>query len=309
MKTVFSSLIFLFCGVVSLTAQGFQFSQIDLNRTLHHAAAPALIEQKGQLLAAYRSAWTKQIPFRNLLLSYDHRVNDFTIGARLNQQDAGSASLKMLGILVDVTYKKQLNESGDFIAFGLNGGIMQRRFQAQDFQFDSQYVEGLGVDSGLDHGEAFLNTNHNIPTLQVGILGKKYFNRLNVLAGLSINNVNKPSASFYEMSSVELDRAIFTFTEITLPWSERLLGTVYLSFNASQHAKEQLVALKVSYRMTEKNWIHFSVGSRINQAFVLAAGLQFAQSTITASYDFNHTTLSNLEGFGGAFELSARHNF
>jgi len=309
MKTSLIILVGFFLGTLTLGAQGFQSSQIDLHQHLQQAASPALPESNAKLWLAYRSAWNGQTPFRNMLLSYQHKVKAFSIGAKIRQNDAGAISLKSSKILLDISYKKLLNEQGDFLALGVSGGVLQQRFKEQSFQFDNQYTEGSGFDAGVASGEAFITDNQLVPLINVGLIAKKKFNRLATTFGLSLNQINKPSIGFYQNKSASLPLETSVFTQVELPWSDRFQGTVYLAFLKSSLQDEQMVGLEIDYKCADKYWLKLGAVSKINEAFILSAGLQFYKSTLMFSYDFNLARLSEIEGFNGVFELTASHDF
>ena len=309
MKSIFIYLFCFFIGTINSFAQDFKFAQLDQNIKINNAASPGLIKQKAELILGYRSRWTKASPFRDLMISYDHKVKNFNIGTSIIQNDAGKASLKSTKVLLNFGYKKQLTESGDFIALGLNGGILQQRFQEQLFQFDNQYTEGSGYDSGVDNGEDFSNTNQALPVLNIGLVGKKYFNRLSITLGVSLNNINKPSTGFYteQMESLPMETALFS--KITIPWSERFEGNIFLAYQKHKFSNERIVGFQLNSKLTEANWIHFALSSRIGEAIVIESGYQYQQSTFILSYDIGNNMLSEIEGFKNVFELSFKNNF
>lgn len=309
MKAFFIILISSFLGSLTAAAQGFQYAQIALNRHAQQAADPALTEGNAQLYLAYRSAWNGQTPFRNMLISYQHKIKSFSIGAKVLQQDAGTTSLKSGKVLLDLSYKKKLNEMGDFLALGVSGGLLQNRFKEQSFQFDNQYTEGLGFDATTASEEVLLSDNQAVAVFNVGLVARKQFNRLEAMVGLSLNQINKPSIGFYQESTAILYPETSIFTQVKLPWSERLQGIVYLAFLQSKISKEQIAALQIDYKCADQYWLRFGAASKLNEAFILSLGFRFYKTTLMFSYDLNHTMLADIQGFNGAFELSAQHDF
>ncbi len=302
MKKIVLVYLFFFIGVYGI-AQDFQFSQLEANQALNIPAAFALNEANGQIDLAYRSLNVEMTPFRTMLFSYQHKVNDFTFGTRVIQNDAGAASLKRSKIILNFTYKKVLNEAGDAIVFGAGGGVLQQRFQESLIEFDNQYVTGQGFSSAISNGESFSLTNQIVPVLNVSLLGKKHFERLSTNFGFTLNHINQSSLGFYDFKKEPVRVGVSAFGLATLPWGEKSIASLYVFHNRLEVDSEQLVGLKLKRLFSPNYAMHVGLGKRIGAAFIAEAGISIRTIEVSMSYDFDTAFDSMLDSYKGVVEL------
>lgn len=284
-------------------AQDFHFSQFEALKLTRHALP---LENQGEAVIAYRAQWTGISSFRNMLAAYHHQVSDFSLGGKLIQNDAGEKSLKTTQLLLDLNYKKILNHSEDFIAFGASAGFIQQRFRPESFKFDLQYVEGEGFDESLENGENFRLNNQLIPVVHAGLYGRTYLDNFSLSFGLSLNNINKPEAGFNKDAPVYFSHAFSSFVEMKTQLKDAVYLDAYLRYDQFNFF-EWMLGSRIKYQFNDDLLLNFGLAHRLNNSVVFEIGTEFQQFIFMLSYDFLYGNISAINGQIGSFELSARY--
>lgn len=303
-KYIFFFILFFFINIVNNLAQDIRFSQIDLNLKSTFAAPT---EYDKEAFLAYRAQWLGVASFRNMLASYHQPINDFTLGAKLMQHDAGKKSLKTTQFLADINYRKILNRWDDYIAFGASIGLIQQRFQTEMFKFDQQYTEGQGFDEGIAHGEQFERTASLMPVLHAGIYGKKHFENFSIRAALNVNNINQPVTGFMEGNVTDFSRTLNSYIGVEIPWEDTWLWNAYLMYHRSAIYQEPLLGVRANYSYDDDYTLILGLANRSMDRFVFELGFSTQPFTFILSYDFWYKNFPPVNGNIGTFELTARY--
>lgn len=309
MKSIILFFVFIGFGTSVSIAQDFRYAQMNQHQWLINPASPGLIEGKGQLNMAYRARWSKVVIQRDMMIAYDHRLNDFSFGAGILKNDAGAASLKSTKLLLHASYKKELSIEGDFISLGLRFGLQQQRFNQGLFQFDNQYTEGSGYDDNASAGEFLLEPNREEPIINVGLMGGKYFDNTKIIFGCALNNINDSPFKNYNNDKEVVPTEITLFSKISMSWNDQLEGSFYLAYQKNKYQSEQVVGVQVNTALADENYLHLGLSHRLRNAIVVEAGYKLKNSYFTISYDIESNMLSKTTSLAGVFELSFRNDF
>ena len=309
MKYILTTIILIFL-TINLQAQDLHFSQSDLNTAMRNPASMGQGHCTNKLMASYRSQWsTIPAAYRNIALAFEQKFNQISFGGSILHNDAGKASLRTTQMMLDFSYRKKLSRAEEYLSFGASGGIIQQRFQPELFQFDRQYVEGIGFDNSLTNGESLLKTSQFSPTITVGVFVNKYINRINFLGGISFAHLNTPVAQFYTGSTETYPMRTSAFAKVQIPFRPNIKGELHGIMNQQLIANEKIVGGRVLYRLNEVNWLTVGVSSRLGDAMILEGGLRFDNSSFTISYDMNNSKLTPVSNTKGAIELSMTYCF
>jgi len=309
MKKIFSTII-LSCILFGINAQDLHFSQWDLNAAMRNPATMGQMEAGNKLTASYRTQWSN-IPnsFRNMNLAYENRFDKMTWGFALSQNDAGENSLRTTNLLLSLGYQKKLSERDEILAIGASGGFIQQRFASTSLQFDNQYTLGEGFDFSMANRENFSKTNHMMPSVSAGVFLSKYFGRVKGSAGLSFAHLNQPSTEFFEGRKEIYPMRTSLFANAKMFFRKDISGEIQYTLNKQSVAREEIIGARVNYELSNKKWLVLGLGNRINDAWIMEAGVKFPFSTFTVSYDFNHSRLMPATNSNGALELAATFSF
>lgn len=309
MKNIFT-IITSFLFLLNINAQDAHFSQMDLNSTMRNPATLGSMEYDIKLSGSYRSQWSA-IPsaYRNISLAYEQKISALSWGMSMLHNDAGKASMRTSHLLLNFSYQKKLSDRGEILAIGASGGVIQQRFQPELFSFDNQYVAGEGFDNSLSSGEQFVKTNQMLPSVGIGVFVSKYFNRIKGSAGLSFAHLNEPASTFFINQKEVYPRRTSIFADAQIPFNDKLNGTVRVAMNKQSVANEKIIGAKVNYKLANLNEVTAGISKRINDAFILEAGMEFQNTKVTVSYDMNDSKLSSVTNSKGALELSMTYCF
>jgi len=301
--------LFFWIGLF-VQAQDAHFSQSDLNATIRNPATIGSMKSDHKLLASYRSQWST-IPsaYRNILLAYEQKGKKISWGMQLLHNDAGKASLKTTQMMVNLGYKKSLSNQGEFLSFGVSGGLIQQKFDPSLFSFDNQYSTENGLDLSSTNKESFLKTTQFLPSATVGVYFSKYLNKVKTSGGLSFAHLNEPNSQFYESLEEKYAMRTSVFGNAQLPIKEGLNLDVHLSWNKQSVASEKIIGAKLNYKLNENNVLTGGISNRLNDAWILEAGISFPESVVTISYDMNNSLLRSTTNTKGGWELTYSYQF
>lgn len=309
MKNISLTILFTFI-LLSLYSQDLHFSQLDLNTTMRNPATMGQMPAENKITLGYRSQWTNlPYAYRNINVAFEHRMGAFSLGTDILHNDAGRNSLRTTQLLLKLAYQKRLSERDEILAIGVSGGALQQRFQPELFEFDNQYIEGVGFDKSRSNGETFARSNQFLPTINAGVFISKYLNRIKMSAGLSFSHLNRPASEFFEGQKVYYPVRTSLFASAKLFFRKKLRGEIRYARNSQFVANETIVGAKLNYELSPHKWITFGVSNRIEDAFIFEAGLEFQYSSFTVSYDMNNSNYAAVSQGNGALELTATYAF
>ena len=296
--------------LINLQSQDLHFSQSDLNSTFRNPASMGQGHCTNQLMASYRSQWST-IPsaYRNIALAFQQKIKNLSWGTSILHNDAGKASLRTTQMMLDFSYRKKISGVDEYLSIGVSGGIIQQRFQPEFFQFDRQYVEGVGFDNSISNGESLLRTSQFLPTITVGAFINKNLNRLNLKGGISFAHLNAPQVQFYEGSKETYPMRTSIFAKVQIPFRPNLKGEIQGAWNQQSIASEKIIGARVLYQLNSENWLTIGLANRLKDAFILEGGLKLKNSSFAISYDLNNSRLNSVTNSKGAIELSMTYCF
>jgi len=311
------SITFLFIGISAfllnsnfIYAQDAHFSQWDLISKLRNPASLADMTHTDIIGASYRTQWMdiSPAPFRNIHVDYRKKIKAFHLGGNILHNDAGEASLKSTRLLINGALQKRLSENGDFLAAGVGIGFVQQRFDPSLFQFDNQYTVGVGYDQSRSNGESFLNQTKLLPEFSAGAMLRKTLNKLTATVGLSFAHINNAKSDFLA-EQIGLPMLMTIHGNVEIPVKERLKGQVHIAYSKQSKATDKMVGLRVKYKLESENHLLLGIGTRLQDAFIIEAGIEMKKAAFTISYDANNSSLVPASNSRGAIELSASYHF
>ncbi len=296
------------CFALIGQAQDAHFSQSELNKTVRNPATVGNIKSDHKLTASYRSQWST-IPsaYRNILLAYEQRGTKFSWGTQILHNDAGKVSLKTTQVMLNFSYKKNLSNRGEFLSIGASGGAIQQKFDPTLFSFDNQYSMVNGFDPSLENKESFLKTTQFLPSATIGIFASKYFNKVKGSGGLSFAHLNEPNSQFYESLDEKYAMRTSLFANAQLPIKDGLDVDVHASWNKQSVASEKIIGAKLNYQLNQNNTLMAGLSNRIEDAWIMEAGIRFPEGSLTISYDMNNSNLNSATNTNGGWELSCSY--
>ncbi len=299
------------------------FSQYDQVPLHLNPALAGIGPEDVRFTAVMRSQWySALVPYRTLLISADRKFWNprrpqgfFSGGISFYYDQAGEARFTTAYLAAVGSYTWQIN-SQNFFSAGIQMAMGQRRLEAGNFTFDSQY-DGEVFDPTLPTNEQFDREGLYYPDFAVGFNWHARLpdRRTRADVGVGLFHVLAPAQNFY--MSDEQSRLLRRFSLYFLP-TIRLGAQVDLSLRGTaqiQGAYFEALAgggLRLWLRQTLSRELALELGAgyRFNvlgDAVIPYVLLQTGYWQFGLSWDVNVSDFSVATNRNGGPELSLRH--
>ena len=262
----------------------------------------------------YRNQWksvTKS--FNTFSLSCDKKINTnnrIGVGAIIINDDAGDGKLKTLEIRGNVNYTlyKPINERY-IITIGIDIGLNYRKFNFEDYKFESQY-NGLMFQQNLPSNEAIQNNQKINAIIGSGIKYDYIINaKQNINIGYTIFNINKPNQGFYGVPLYR-DRRHHVSVNINTRMNKKIKAIYTINLQHQLTYNEVISGLKLNYNALFKNkqyTLCLGLYNRNKDAIICQFGISKSNWIGNLSYDINYSSLSIASKGKGASEISIQY--
>lgn len=229
------------------------------------------------------------------------------IGGSLMKDVAGSGNLSATHATATIAYHQMLGYNS-LLSGGFGLAYVNKRVDVNKLTFDDQW-NGKFFDVTIPSNEPFTNTSVSYLDLQMG-LNYAYFASDNFYfnAGVSIMHINTPRESFFDptVSNATLSRRYTGFLNASIKLQDLWIvnPNVYVSKMGS--AWEAVLGFNANRNLSgdgEKQMV-FGLYYRNNDAIIPMLGYEVNDLKIIASYDATISSLRNLNGGRGAYEIS-----
>lgn len=312
--SVFLVLSTIFCCI------GFKqaLAQIDPHFTQNYmypmAVNPALtgaMDGSYRVSSIYRNQWNNIMnPYSTVGFSAELATDkNINFGTSFFKQTVGDAGFQQTSANISIAYSGvKFGSTGDQrIAFGLQAGLINARFDVTALKFGNQWLAGAGYVPGLSAGETLESLSSVVPDINFGI---SYFDntprkKIAPFGGLSVYHITKPTFSFYSngtSNKLPVRYSAQAGTKIALTDGVHLVS--HIVYNRQQKASELITGAYAQFFVNED--IDFMLGGnmRIEDSLSPFAGLYFRGLIVGLSYDVNTSSLAAVVPNSNAFEVS-----
>jgi len=302
-------------------SQDIHFSQFNASPMTLNPALTGFFNGDYRLIANLRSQWGSfTAPYKTVGGSAEASLfrskleTDYLGLGLLSYADwAGDAKFGVNSFGLSVAYKKGLGRKARHaLALGFQAMLLQRRLDASQLIFDSQYDGVLG-NPAIPSGEPLTGSSLLLADLATGLLWQWAPNKnLNFYFGGAYYHLTNPNQSMLGTADDRLmPKYIGHFgSEVRVSEIIRLLPSIlYLQ---QMPAREITGGLYLQFVLSEfyDSETKFALGAwtRIAQprpdALIFAARLDFLNVTVGLSYDFNISNLTVASKSRGGYEVS-----
>lgn len=229
------------------------------------------------------------------------------IGASLHRDEAGAGNLIGTNAAVSIAYHQMLGYKS-LLSGGFSVGYSSRRVDVSKLTFDNQW-NGQFFESAIPSNEPFAFSQVGYLDLGVGLnyalfaSENAYFN-----TGISISHLNRPSESFFSPSVSEgrVEPRYTFFANASIKLQDLWIVNPNMYVSRKVNATEVLLGFNANRNLSGDGLQQLILGVyyRNNDAIIPLVGYQINDLRITVNYDATISTLSNLNGTRGAYELS-----
>jgi len=311
MKKIVLTFICATIGTVAINAQvDPHFSQYYMYPSYLNPALTGVFDGDYRVTGIYRSQWGNiTSPFSTPGVAADFSGNkSLNYGVSLLQQSAGDGGYNYLTAYGNVAYTGiRLGALGNQrIVFGLQAGMIQRRFNPSKLSWGDQWNPITGYNPSNPTAEFLSRTSATAFDAGAGVLyydaqsGKK----VNFYGGFSAAHLNMPDDKFSENGSEKLPMRFTIHAGARIVISETFSLTPNALYMKQGSATETMIGAYGQLKAPMKTDFLFGVNYRINDAIAPYVGFNYKEFTLGASYDINSSDLSKMQKGASSFEIS-----
>lgn len=303
-------------GLVTLKQKA--LAQIDPHFTQNYvypmAVNPALtgsMEGGYRVSSVYRNQWRNITnPYSTIGVSAELVAGkNINIGTSFFRQTAGDSGYQYSLGNISLAYDGvKFGRDGDqTISFGIQGGFIKSKFDANNFTFGEQWLPGTGYNPGINSGENLNNLSSSVLDLSFGI---SYFDRTlhkGVLpfAGFSIYHLTQPVYSFLaDGNNNKLPMRYSGQAGLRISLNEGFLIVPNVIYNRQQEASEFIAAMYADFYVNDNTNLMLGGNMRIKDSISPFIGLYSKGFLFGLSYDVNTSSIGSNVSNTNAFELS-----
>jgi type IX secretion system PorP/SprF family membrane protein len=287
------------------------FSEYYVYPSWLNPALTGAIDGDYRVSAIYRNQWANIANgFSTIGLSGDVVTNkNLNFGGSILQQTAGNGGYTYLTAYGSIAYTGlRFGVNGNQrITFGLQAGIIQRRFNTSKFQLGDQWNPITGYNPSAITTDVFQNPSSTVFDAGAGIA---YYDaapnkKANLFAGFSASHITQPDDKFTSGSSKSKLPIRYTLhAGLKLNLSEVLSFTPNALYLRQGTAEEKMLGGYVQLQANSVTDVLFGANYRFNDAVVPFAGFWYKNFTLGLSYDINNSDLGKSIGTTNSFEVS-----
>jgi type IX secretion system PorP/SprF family membrane protein len=298
-------------GIAKVSAQvDPHFSQYYMYPSYLNPALTGAFDGDYRATAIYRSQWGNvTTPFSTPGISLDiNGDKSLNYGICFLQQTAGDGGYNYTTAYGNVAYTGiRFGKAGNQrLVFGLQGGLIQRKFNPSKLRWGTQWNPSSGYDASLP-GDILSKTSAASFDAAAGLLfydgqpGKK----ANFYGGFSASHLTMPEDKFSVTGSEKLPMRFSLHGGVKLAVSESLIITPNVLYMRQGTASETMIGAYAQIK-TPAVGTDFLVGLnyRVKDAFSPYIGFNSKNFTLGMSYDITTSDLSKIQKGSNSFEIS-----
>lgn len=257
----------------------------------------------------YRTQWGNiSSPFSTPGVSVDFAGNNtINYGLSLLRQTAGDGGYSYTTAYGNIAYTGlRFGPMGaQRVVFGMQAGMIQRRFDPSKMNWGSQWNPSVGYDPALP-GDVLTRTAATSLDLGAGILyydaqpGKK----TNFFGGISVAHLNMPDDKFSAGSTVRLPMRFTMHAGLRIAVNPNLTFTPNALFLTQGTAREIMLGGYAQIKAAPQTDVLVGANYRFNDALSPYVGFNHKTFTLGISYDVNTSDLGKIAKGSNSFEIS-----
>lgn len=314
MKKYFLLLMSLAAGRSLVQAQvDPHFSQYYVFPSWLNPALTGAFDGDYKVSGIYRSQWNGlNNGFKTFGVNADAVTSKkLNIGLNLFQQSTGSGYTYQNGY-ASFAYTGVRFGKGDskVIAFGIQAGMLARRFDQSKFTTGEQWTSGGGFNGGAATGEVLAQKGAMVFDAGAGAL---YYDmdeskKARPFLGVSGSHLTQPEG-VYINSTDKMPLRLTVHGGVSINLSESFVLTPNFLYLNQGNADEKMIGAFAQYRASNELSLLGGVNYRFQDAVVPFAGFDYKNFMLGISYDVNNSDLGRTVSNVNSFEVSLSYMF
>jgi type IX secretion system PorP/SprF family membrane protein len=286
------------------------FSQFYAHPLWLNPALTGAFDGSVRVTGIYRNQWSSLMtPFSTGGFSADVVAgHNIQLGMSILNQTAGDAGYRFTNATLSVSYSGiRFGQEGQHaILIGMQGGLLNRRFDPSRFQFGNQWNSATGFDAGTPSGDYLSKVSGAALDLGAGIAWTDVSEDqgANGFAGFSVSHMTQPTEPFIAGSRAHLPMRITLHGGVRININDEFTLTPHFLYLQQGEADERLIGAQAKWFVGESSSLIAGLNYRFDDAVIPMVGLAFNRFTLGLSYDNTISNLGKVAGGANAFEVS-----
>jgi type IX secretion system PorP/SprF family membrane protein len=307
-KKIFISGLLLFL-MVNVYNQDFFFSQFYASPLNLNPALTGLSKGDMRVALNYRDQNQSLVPYSTYSGSFDMKILRATLdkdaaafGMSFVKDDLNNNALSTLYAVGGMAYHFALNnDMTHYLAFGFQGGILQRQINMDELSFPNQWTIQSFYDPTISHGLDVANDQTMIIDMNAGMFWYHFLSdNSSVFAGFSAFHMLEPQESVFENDEA-LARKYIIHGGSRMQVGEQVFLIPNFMFMQQNSARQIAAGTNMEYLFPESDFlISFGAWYRYyNHSVITNLGIGIKNINLGVSYDIFSQVQSISETRGG----------
>lgn len=263
-----------------------------------------------RLSGVYRTQWGNiSSPFSTTGLSAEFTTEkNINYGVSLMRQTAGNGGYSYTTAYGNVAYtgvRFGVNETKR-VVFGMQAGLIQRRFDRSKLTFGDQWNPITGYNPGTPSADVLSRTTASALDIGAGVM---YFDaqpgkKSNLFAGFSVSHLTRPEDQFSASGNEKFPMRYTAHAGMRFTINDVFSITPNLLYLKQGTAEEKMIGAYAQYKATADVDLMLGANYRFKDAISPFIGFTFKNMVLGASYDINSSDLGKLVNGSNSFEIS-----
>ena len=258
----------------------------------------------------YRNQWGSiSSPFETMGVTAEFTTDkNLNLGVSAMNQVAGDGGYVYTTAYGNLAYTGVKFGQGDFkrVTFGIQAGILQRRFNRSKLNFGDQWNPITGYNPGVPSAEALSRTNSTVLDIGAGAL---YFDaqpnkKANLYLGFSASHLTQPDDQFSATGDAEFPMRYTAHGGLRFSLSNVFSLTPNALYLSQGSASEKMVGIYGQYKVSANTDLMFGANYRFDDAVSPFFGFTHKNLMLGLSYDVNTSDLGKMANGANGFEIS-----
>jgi len=286
------------------------FSQYYVYPAWLNPALTGAFDGDYRLSAIYRTQWGNiSSPFSTFGAAADITTDkNFNFGASVLNQSAGDGGYNYTTGYANVAYTgvKFGAMQTHQLAFGMQLGFIQRKFDPSKLTFGDQWNPITGYNPGTSSADVFNKTSAMSFDAGAGVLyydaepGKNY----NIFGGFSVSHLTRPKDQFSEKGDARIPMRYIGHAGVRLQLGQGFTLTPNAMYMRQGTASEKMFGAYGQMNAAMNTDFLLGANYRVKDAISVYAGFIYKTMTLGASYDINNSDLGKMVKGANSFEVS-----
>lgn len=286
------------------------FSQYYVYPSWLNPALTGAFDGQYRLSGVYRSQWGNiSSPFTTYGASADFTtLKNINYGVSVLRQLAGDGGYHYTTAYGNIAYtgaRFGVNETKRLV-FGMQFGLIQRKFDRAKLSFGDQWNPVFGYNPGTPSAEVLNRSSASDFDAGAGVM---YFDaqpgkKANFFAGFSASHLTRPVDRFSASGDEKFPVRFTTHAGIRLAVNESFSITPNFLWLKQGSAQEKMIGAYGQYKASPEVDLMIGANYRFEDAVSPFVGFTYKNMVLGASYDVNTSDLGKMANGSNSFEIS-----